>query len=219
MSASLCRVRINHDHLRHNLALLRASGKPLMPVVKADAYGHGLTDVAATLAAEGVNHLAVGSVTEGARLRQSGFGGRIVALLGVVDDEDRVAARTYGILPLVHDRPGLRRLAESEGNAREPLRVAVKCDTGMARLGFAVEDMAEVAETLASCPGLRAEVLVSHLAVADEPDEDAYTRAQAARFGEAARALRARFPELRLSLGNTACLLSLIHISEPTRPY
>lgn len=208
MSASLCRVRINLDHLRHNLILLRASGKPLMPVVKADAYGHGLTDVAVVLASEGVDHLAVGTVAEGARLRQSGFGGWIVALLGVVDDEDRGAARTYGITPLVHDWSGLRRLVEREKNAGEPLRVAVKCDTGMARLGFAVEDMAEVAEALAACPGLRAEMLISHLAVADEPDEDAYTRAQAARFGEAARVLRARFPELRLSLGNTACLLA-----------
>lgn len=208
MPASLCRVRINFDHLRHNLALLRASGKPLMPVVKADAYGHGLTEVSAALAVEGVDHLAVGAVAEGARLRQSGFGGCIVALLGVVDDEDLVAARTYGITPLVHDRPGLLRLIEREQSSGEPLGVAVKCDTGMARLGFAVEDMAEVAEALAACPGLRAEMLVSHLAVADDPDEDAYTRAQATRFGEAARALRTRFPGLRLSLGNTACLLA-----------
>ena len=218
MPASLCRVRINFDHLRHNLALLRASGKPLMPVVKADAYGHGLTEVSAALAVEGVDHLAVGAVAEGARLRQSGFGGCIVALLGVVDDEDLVAARTYGITPLVHDRPGLRRLIEREQSSGEPLGVAVKCDTGMARLGFAVEDMAEVAEALAACPGLRAEMLVSHLAVADDPDEDAYTRAQATRFGEAARALRTRFPELRLSLGNTACLLAFPELAGDLRP-
>lgn len=70
MTAPLCRVRLNFDHLRHNLALLRASGKPLMPVVKADAYGHGLAGVAAVLAAEGVDHMAVGTVAEGAFLRR-----------------------------------------------------------------------------------------------------------------------------------------------------
>lgn len=208
MTASFCRVRLNLDHLRHNLALLRASGKPLMPVVKADAYGHGLREVAGALAAEGVDHLAVGSVAEGAGLRRNGFGGFILALLGVAGDGDRVAARTYGVVPLVHDWPGLRRLAEAEHNAGAPLRVAVKCDTGMARLGFAVEEIGEVAAALAASPGLRPVLLVSHLAVADEPGEDAYTRTQAARFAEAARALRARFSDLRLSLGNTACLLA-----------
>lgn len=207
MTAPLCRVRLNFDHLRHNLALLRASGKPLMPVVKADAYGHGLAGVAAVLAAEGVDHMAVGTVAEGAFLRRSGFGGTIVALLGVVDDEDLVAARTHGVVPLVHDWPGLRRLAGNRPGGA-PLRVAVKCDTGMARLGFTVEDMGEVAAFLAGRSGLLPILLVSHLAVADDPGEDAYTRAQAARFGEAARALRARFPEVRLSLGNTACLLA-----------
>lgn len=208
MSVSFCRVRINHDHLRHNLALLRAPGKALMPVVKADAYGHGLTDVAATLAAEGVDHLAVGSVAEGVRLRRAGFGARIVALLGVVDDADAAAVRAWDIVPLVHDWPGLRRFTEAEGRTGQLLRVAVKCDTGMARLGFAVDDMARVAQTLAACPGLRAEMLISHLAVADEPDQEEYTRMQAARFNEAASALRVHFPELRLSLGNTACLLA-----------
>ncbi|MCH5276597.1 MAG: alanine racemase [Desulfovibrionaceae bacterium] len=208
MPVCVCRVRVNHDHLRHNLALLQATGKALMPVVKADAYGHGLTDVAATLAAGGVDHLAVGSVAEAVRLRRSGFGACIVALLGAVDDENRAAARAWDIVPLVHDWPGLSRLAETEAKAEKPLRVAVKCDTGMSRLGFAVEDMARVAQALAACPGLRADMLMSHLAVADEPEEDAYTRAQAARFGEAARALRAYFPQLRLSLGNTACLLT-----------
>lgn len=208
MSASFCHVRINHDHLRHNLALLRTAGKTLMPVLKADAYGHGLKDVAATLAAEGVDHLAVGSVAEGVRLRRQGIHARIVALLGMADDEDRTAARAWDIVPLVHDWPGLHHLVDMEGRAEQPLRVAVKCDTGMARLGFAVEDMAQVARTVAACPGLRVEMLVSHLAVADEPDQDAYTRAQASRFAEAARAMRVHFPELRVSLGNTACLLT-----------
>lgn len=204
---SLCRVRIHLDHLRHNVALLRASGKPLMPVVKADAYGHGLAEIAAVLRGEGIGHLAVGTVGEGAALRRGGFDGVIVALLGAVSDEDMVAARTYGIVPLVHEWSGLIRLAGccEEG---EPVRVAVKCDTGMARLGFSVEEMPQVAEFLAGSAGLRPVMLVSHLAVADTPKGDDFTVEQARRFGAAARALRRHFPDMLLSLGNTACLLA-----------
>lgn len=207
MSAPLCRVRLHLEHLRHNVALLRASGKPIMPVVKADAYGHGLADVAGVLREEGVDHLAVGSVAEAAELRRGGFDGVIVALLGVVTDEDIIAARTYRVVPLVHDRGGLERLAAAPAGT-EALNVAVKCDTGMARLGFRVEDIPAVAEFLAATPGLRPVLLLSHLAVADTPEEDAFTREQAARFERAAAALRRVFPGVKLSLGNTACLLA-----------
>ena len=207
MSAPLCRVRIHLDHLRHNLALLRASGKPLMPVVKADAYGHGLTDVAGVLREEGIDHLAVGTVAEAAELRRSGFDGLIVALLGVVTDEDIVAARTYRVVPLVHERGELERLAAAPAGG-SPLDVAVKCDTGMARLGFHVDEIPAVADFLAATPSLRPVLLISHLAVADTPEEDAFTREQVARFDRAAQALRRVFPGVRLSLGNTACLLA-----------
>lgn len=207
MTPPLCRVGINLSHLRHNIDLLRASGKPLMPVVKADAYGHGLVEIAATLREEGIGHLAVGTVSEGAALRRSGFDGVIVALLGVVTAGDMVAARACDVTPLVHEWAGLTRLAGfcAEGGQ---VRVAVKCDTGMARLGFGVEEMPRVAEFLAGAAGVRPLMLVSHLAVADTPEGDDFTLEQARRFGTAAHALRRFFPDLLLSLGNTACVLA-----------
>ena len=61
---TLCRIRIHLDNLLHNLDFLRASGKPLMPVIKADAYGHGLLAVAAALSSQGVDHFAVGAAAE-----------------------------------------------------------------------------------------------------------------------------------------------------------
>ena len=169
MPASLCRIRLNLDHLRHNMALLRASGKPLMPVVKADAYGHGLREIAGALHAD---RLAVGTVAEGVLLRRSGFAGEVVSLLGAVWDEDITALRSYRIVPLVHEWSGLRRIAGAfrDLKADGPLPVAVKYDTGMSRLGFSGEELPQVAEFLAQEKHLRPDYFLSHLAAADVPE-------------------------------------------------
>lgn len=221
---TLCRIRIRLDNLLHNLEFLRATGKPLMPVVKADAYGHGLLAVAATLAAQGVDHFAVGAVAEGVELRRAGLRGMVVALLGLSPlatdapnlpptlpafDEDARAALTHELTPLVHDWHTLERLAElTRDHAKESVSIALKCDTGMARLGFLPEDMPLVLERLTRSPQLRPDLLVSHMAVADAPEQDSFTQQQATRFREAARSLCRAFPGIRLSLGNSACLLA-----------
>ncbi len=204
MDPCLCRVSLNLDALRHNVALLKSFGKPLMPVIKADAYGHGLLDVAAVLRAEGANRLAVGTVAEAALLRAGGFEGDIIALLGAVWDEDVAALGPQRIIPLVHNWEGLRRLA----GAGTPLTVAIKCDTGMARLGFAPEEIPAVADFLRDTPGLTPAYFLSHLAVADVPEQEAFTREQARRFQGVCELMRAAFPGIVISLANSACLMA-----------
>lgn len=211
---SRVRVQCRREALLHNWELLRASGKALMPVIKADAYGHGLTFAARELARAGAEHFAVGDVSEAVALRRSGFDGMIVALLGLMNADDLAAARQYRITPLIHHWQSLDLLANiSLGAGELPLSVALKCDTGMARLGFLPEEMSEVTGRLRALPHVRPELLLSHLAVADEvhaPDalgED-FTLEQVRRFQHAARLARAAFPSLRLSLGNSACLLA-----------
>lgn len=208
MSAPQCRIVCHFDRLVHNLELLRAPGRPLMPVVKADAYGHGMLESARVLAGAGIDRLAVGSVAEGAELRADGFSGQILALLGAVSDADLAALSAHAVTPLVHDGNSLQRVAGAAEAAGIPLPVAVKCDSGMGRLGFRPENMPSVVEALRAAPLLAPSLLVSHLAVADDPGEDPYTFEQARRFGEAARVLRAAYPDVLLSLGNTACLLA-----------
>lgn len=181
-----------------------------MPIVKANAYGHGLLDTARTLWQEGAGHLAVGTVAEAVQLRLGGFNGVIVALLGVVGDSEAEAVRGYQIVPVVHDWAGLTRLNEFMAGieAATPTPVALKCDTGMARMGFGPEDIPVVADFLAATPHLQPDYLLSHLAVADNPAEDAFTREQARRFEDAVRSLRFKFPGVTASLGNSACLMA-----------
>ena len=78
-------VEIDHDALRHNLAVLRrlaGPGKQVIAVVKANAYGHGAPEVSRTLLDEGVELLAVATIDEGIALRRAGDGGADDRALG-----------------------------------------------------------------------------------------------------------------------------------------
>ena len=185
MSSAIITVHL--ENLRHNLKTLLARHPSLMPVIKADAYGHGVVAVARVLAEEGIQHMAVGSVGEGALLRQEGHTAFLLALMGLARDEDTALAASYDITPLVHSRESLERiLAQSHLAGRaKPLTVAIKFDTGMSRLGFLVREGhfdTGVESIAAACalPGLEAEGIFTHFAVSDEDDRDseAYTRAQ-----------------------------------------
>ena len=180
-------ITVHLENLRHNLKTLLARHPSLMPVIKADAYGHGVVAVARVLAEEGIQHMAVGSVGEGALLRQEGHTAFLLALMGLARDEDTALAASYDITPLVHSRESLERiLAQSHLTGRaKPLTVAIKFDTGMSRLGFLVREGhfdTGVESIAAACalPGLEAEGIFTHFAVSDEDDRDseAYTRAQ-----------------------------------------
>jgi alanine racemase len=95
------RAIIHLDRLRDNFRLISAWCANPIPVIKADAYGHGLFEVAGVMAAEGARTLAVGTVGEAAQLRER-FDGRIIALLGPVDDEDCRLAWEARIVPVIH---------------------------------------------------------------------------------------------------------------------
>lgn len=210
MFVQLRQIRLNQENFRQNYILLRSQGKPIMPVIKANAYGHGLLDAARLLWREGAGHLAVGSVAEAVQLRLGGFDGVIVSLLGAASDSDVEAIRAYQIVPVVHDWAGLTRLNEFMAGieASSPSSIALKCDSGMGRLGFTPEDIPVVADFLSAAPYLQPDYLLSHLATADDPAQDEYTKKQAAVFEECLRALRFKFPGVLSSLGNSACLLS-----------
>ncbi len=203
-------ITIHLENLRHNLRTLLSRHQLLMPVIKADAYGHGVVPVAHVLAEEGITHMAVGSVAEGILLRQEGHNAFLLALLGLVREEDPVLAARYDITPLVHNREGLKKLlfqAHLFGR-KSPLKIAVKFDTGMARLGFVVEEAAELADYLRTLPEIQPVLMVSHFAASDEPALDAFTHRQAMLFHQAAEAMRAVFPHIKTSLTNSPGLLA-----------
>jgi alanine racemase len=186
--------------LTANLARLRALAAParLMAVVKADGYGHGLERVARALA--GADAFGVAAIADGQRLRAAGHAERIVVLSGPDAPGDLAELRRLDLDAVIHHPSQLEWLEAEAGGA--PLRVWLKVDSGMHRLGFAPQCVAEVHARLARLPQVHPEiVLMTHFAASDEFG-NALTAQQIEAFAAATRGL----PGPR-SLSNSAALL------------
>jgi alanine racemase len=202
---SLCHIDL--AALQRNFARL---GEPasLMPVIKNDAYGHGLLPVARALAEVGARRFAVGTPGEGAALRRAGLQQEIVPLLGGMTLEDWRAAAAHSLLPLLADGEDLKKALACCRHDRA-LRVGIKCETGMNRLGFCRQDIPGLMEYLRSHPCLEPVLALSHLACADMPEENAYSQSQIRAFTAICENLRAVWPFMERSLANSAGLLGL----------
>jgi alanine racemase len=197
---------IHLDRVRSNHRLIKGWCANPIPVVKADAYGHGLIEVAGVLAEEGAGSLAVGTVEEGVRLRRT-YGGEIIALLGTLDGEDCRMAWEWGIVPVVHHMDQFEGLAAAaQGRTRLP--VALKFDTGMSRLGFAPDQAGEILAALAEHPELNVQMICSHLACADDPREEEFVREQGQRFHAVCALFRKGGVPVRACLANSGGILA-----------
>ena len=188
--------------LRHNLARIKQLATPakVMAVVKADAYGHGLERVARALdgAAEA---FAVASLGDGLRLRAAGHRQRIVVLSGPDQVGDIAEMQRLGLDAAIHHESQLQWLSEASP-ARGRLRVWLKVDSGMHRLGFAPERAAVVHAQLAAMVGIDPDIgLMTHFAESEVFDGDR-TRQQIERFQAATSHLSG--PR---SLSNSAAVL------------
>lgn len=164
------RVFIDIWALRQNLARVRqiAPRSRVMAVVKADAYGHGMLRVAHAL--RDADAFAVSCVTEALTLRQAGVAKPVIALHGARDAEDLRLASRHDIQLVLHQDHQLRLL--SDVALARSVKVWVKLDTGMHRLGFAPERAAEIHAALNSMTSVSgAPAFMTHLASADEPDK------------------------------------------------
>ena len=186
------RAEIHLDSLSHNLAVVRAHAGDarVYAVVKADAYGHGLVEIAERLANDGVDGLAVALTEEGLRLRAAGLEVPIIVLNGIYDGAHRDVVEA-GLTPVVYD------VADAERFAALDAGVHVKVDTGMTRLG-----VRDIDGFLDRVEGLRVEGLMTHLASAE--DDEATTNAQLERFERAAERVRERGHAPALHAANSA---------------
>lgn len=195
------RARIDLAAVRHNAQLVRqcAPHARMAAVVKANAYGHGATQVARALAAQ-VDAFAVACLEEALELRDSGISAPIVLLEGVFSPDELALAERAGLTLVVHSQAQLEWML-----AARPARTLdcwLKLDTGMHRLGFAPEHFADAWRRLRACPHVGQIVAMSHFARADEPREPS-TEHQLERFSAVVGAL-----ELPVSLANSAAILA-----------
>jgi len=160
---------INSGAIRHNFQVLkdRASDCKLMPVLKANAYGHGMVQVAQLL--PDADAFAVARVGEGVKLRAAGILQRVVVLGGCIDDIELVQALEHELDVVVHHESQLAVLQNYSGGRKA--RVWVKVDTGMGRLGFSPVALPSVLTRIDAMGCVAAiECIMTHLACADDAD-------------------------------------------------
>ncbi len=178
------RIRVDLERIAGNLRAIRAHvGVPVMGIVKANAYGHGLVPVARHLQAAGVEQLGVAFVEEGITLRRAGIRTPILVLGGIfghqvgrfIDHDLEITVSSLDKLRQVE--------AAAEAMGRRAV-VHLKIDTGMERIGVHSYSAGPFIEAAVASRWCEVKGVYSHLACADDPASPA-TAAQVARFAEA----------------------------------
>lgn len=201
-------AEIDLSALQHNLKIVRkiSQERPVIAVVKADAYGHGSVEIARNLARLGVSHFAVAYTGEAKVLRESGITADIIVLFDRSDVEDYF---TYGLVPVVQDKETARKFSVEAVKRSKSIRVHLKVDTGMGRLGFRPEQTVSAALEIAGWEGIKLEGLMSHFSEADLADRS-YASHQLNLFNEIRFAISDGLGRPIIShIANSAAVLSL----------
>lgn len=176
-------VQIDLSALDCNIRALRQALRPstsLVLVVKANAYGHGLTPVTRQAARSGVRWFAVAYLREALQVRAVCEDAEIV-ILGAVMPDDLTTMLEYRLTPVIVDEAQGRALASAARARGEVLRAHLKIDTGMGRFGVPWEEGVSVFERLAREPGLDLTGLCTHFASV-EPRKPSLGPTQMERF-------------------------------------
>lgn len=181
-------AEINLDALAHNMRQIRAITNPdvlVMAVVKADAYGHGVSECAGVLLENGADRLAIATLDEGIELRRM-FPEVPILILGSSMESEAPALIKHNITPNVYTFELAKALSDAAQELNTPVKIHIKLDTGMSRIGFLVDDSDNhevIDEILAisKLPMIEIEGIFSHFSTSDEASDE-YTRLQFKRF-------------------------------------
>jgi alanine racemase len=171
----LSEALISLDNLRHNLACIRAIAGPqcrIMGIVKANAYGHGAAQVTATLEAEGVRDFGVANIHEAIELRQEHRmqpDSRILAFASPLAEHIGLYLQ-HGVEMTVCDHETVRAAEAIAAASGGRLRVQVKVDSGMGRLGVAPEEATSLLDAIGRYPNLELTGIYTHFAESHKPE-------------------------------------------------
>jgi alanine racemase len=184
-------MEINLDALIHNLNYYRGkleNGTKLMAMVKAGSYGVGSFEVANALQFHKVDYLAVAYADEGVELRKAGIKTPIMVMNP--DEESFDGIIGYNLEPEIYNFRVLEMLEKAIRRniipRNKPVKIHLKVDTGMHRLGFEEKDIEEVTQRIKTNPRMYLQSVFSHLASSDRPDHREFTQRQIEAFGRMA---------------------------------
>ncbi len=156
-------------------------GVKILAVVKADAYGHGAIPISKKLEKLGVEYLGVAIPEEGVELRRGGVEKPILILGGIYGSDAETALR-FNLTPVIFSQDTLRSISKAAERQKQKVRVHLKVDTGLGRLGVPFSLWPSFLKELTRFPKIEVEGILSHFSMVDEEE---YTRYQWEQFLEA----------------------------------
>lgn len=199
-----CWAEIDLEALRENLAWLRHRVGPdvrIMTVVKADAYGHGLKQIAALLMQSGTDIFGVANLAEARSIRSVGRGWPVLMLGACLPEEVEVAVRD-DVMPTLSSLEEARRFSRAAVRLDKTVNAHIKIDTGMGRLGISPDQAIDLVARASRLPGVRIAGLFTHYASAE--DDAAFSRRQRIRFSGVLDELAAHGIEVPLIHANNS---------------
>ena len=160
------RAEINLGAIAFNLQGIRRQVAPagIMAVVKADAYGHGALQVSRVALEEGASYLAVAVIDEAIALRKAGIEAPLLVFGGFSHEDARLFI-DWELDATIFDRQGLALLSQAARKRNRPVRVHVKVDTGMGRLGVDWREAASFVAEVQGAEGVELTGLYTHFEV------------------------------------------------------
>ena len=195
-----------------------AGGPEVIAVVKANGYGHGAVPVARALETAGAGVLACADIEEGVELRRGGVRASIL-VFGALSVSDLDGVFTHGLTPTISSPFAARALRDAATRRGSRVVCHLKIDTGMNRLGFRYDNLAQTVPEVVDGPGLEIDAVYTHFATAEDQGHPLFD-VQRARFDEAVRCLAelGLRPRLRHAANSAALLRERACWYEAVRP-
>lgn len=191
MDPSVCTSWLEVDlaAIKNNIQLLKQmTSKPVMAVVKANAYGHGMPDVVKAVSDAGVGWFGVARVEEAVQVLDVAPQSRVL-VMGYTPPQMVAEAVRRHITLAVYDYDTAVMYSDKAGESGGTASVHIKYDTGMGRLGYNLPDVVDFARSVISLPNLDFDGVFTHFARADEPEQET-TPQQFDRFQQILQTLR-----------------------------
>lgn len=184
-------IEIDNSALSHNIRQFRrliGKKRRLLATVKANAYGHGISEVSEIVLREGADWLGVHSMDEGLFLRKKKVSCPIL-VLGYVSNDDLDQAIENDLRLTVYNRETIERLARLVPRVRKKIRLHVKVETGTHRQGIQEDGLLSFVKNIQEHPGLILEGMSSHFANIEDTTDHSYARYQLENFNRICRKL------------------------------
>lgn len=213
-------AEISLGALRHNYLAAKSAGKPLLCVIKANAYGHGAAECGRYLEKLGADYFGVACLSEALELRKAGIK-KPILIMGHTQPQYAEILSINDLTQTLPDESSAAMLSAEAEKAGVTVKTHIKIDTGMSRLGICGNSAGACAAVIriTGMPNLIVEGMFSHFAAADDPDENDFTLMQLKIFTDTEKLLieAGKRPKL-CHIANSGAIMNGIVYGDLLRP-